>query len=175
MSFKTRVSSILLSLIMLALSTPALLADSYTGQKTLGLQTGYASYNSSALAGIEFTYRFSKHLRLAPSADYVFRNDAKDALCINLNMQVPIALSAAEKFEFFPFAGLNYSSWNYHLDGTANNDTDVTSRITRFGLNAGAGFGMNLSATLRLALTGNYVFIKDFHGCVIMAKIAYRF
>lgn len=76
-------------------------ADEYSGEKTLGLQTGYITYNQSAVAGIEFTYRFNRNFRLAPSVNYVFRHKSVDALMINLNAQVP-----------FPFAGNGrYSRW----------------------------------------------------------------
>lgn len=63
-------------------------ADEYSGEKTLGLQTGYITYNQSAVAGIEFTYRFNRNFRLAPSVNYVFRHKSVDALMINLNAQV---------------------------------------------------------------------------------------
>ena len=46
-------------------------ADEYSGEKTLGLQTGYITYNQSAVAGIEFTYRklpagAERQLRIPP-------------------------------------------------------------------------------------------------------------
>jgi len=148
-------------------------ADEYTGRKTLGLQTGFSSYNKSALAGIEFTYRFNRHLRFAPSANYIFRRFSKDALSVNLNVHVPFQITP--RWDIYPFAGLNYSSWNYHTSGTANEDSDVTSRITRFGINAGAGVGLNLSQSLTLGLSAGYTFIKVFHGANIYARIAYRF
>ena len=83
-------------------------ADEYSGEKTLGLQTGYITYNQSAVAGIEFTYRFNRNFRLAPSVNYVFRHKSVDALMINLNAQVPFPF--AGKWEVFPLAGINYSS-----------------------------------------------------------------
>lgn len=163
---------LLTSLPVLALA-PSAHAEGYAGEKTLGVQAGYISYNESALAGIEFTYRFSKNFRLAPSANYAFRHQDTDALLVNLNAQIPFPMS--QRWELFPYAGINYSSWNFHIHGTANDDSDVTSRLTRFGVNLGAGIGVNVTPSLRLGLTAGYVFIKHFHGCDILARIAYRF
>ena len=148
-------------------------ADEYSGEKTLGLQTGYITYNQSAVAGIEFTYRFNRNFRLAPSVNYVFRHKSVDALMINLSAQVPFPF--AGKWEVFPLAGINYSSWNYHKGTATDNNPDVASRVTRFGLNLGAGIGVAATSTLRLSLTADYVFIKHFGGCNILAKIAYKF
>ncbi len=145
-------------------------ADEYTGQKCLGLQAGYTTYNKSAMAGIEFTYRFNKHLRLAPNVSYAFRNNHTDALLININAQVPVPMGG--KWEIFPLAGINYSSWNYH--NTTGHD-DVGTRVSRFGLNLGAGVGIAVTPNLGLGITADYTFIKEFHGCSILAKIAYRF
>lgn len=156
-----------------ALASFTAAADGFSGEKTLGLQTGYTSYNQSAIAGMEFSYRFSRNFRLAPSVNYVFRHKSVDALMINLNAQVPFPF--AGRWEAFPLAGINYSSWNYHNGATANNDHDVTTRVSRFGLNVGAGIGYAATPTLRLSLTADYVLIKHFGGCNILARIAYRF
>lgn len=148
-------------------------ADELTGQKTVGFQTGFNSYNSSAIAGIEFTYRFNRHLRLAPSVNYVFKHNSTDALALNLNMHVPFNLTHG--WEIYPYAGLNYSSWNFHDIEAVNDDSDVTSRITRFGLNVGAGVGVNLTPTMKLGVAADYVLIKQFDGVSVVAKIAYTF
>lgn len=156
----------------IAISSLSASADEFSGEKTLGLQTGYTSYNQSAVAGMEFSYRFSRNFRLAPSVNYIFKHENVDALMINLNAQVPLPF--AGRWEAFPFAGLNYSSWNYHNTDAANNP-DVTTRISRFGLNIGGGISYAATQTLRLSLTADYVVIKQFSGCNILARIAYRF
>jgi len=145
----------------------------WKGEKTIGLQAGYNTINESAIAGIEFTYRFSKHFRLAPNVTYAFKHRQMDALAINLNAHLPFQL--APKWEIFPLAGINYSSWNFHHNGTANDDSDVTTRDSRFGFNLGAGIGVAATSTLRLSLTADYVFAKHLDGCNIAAKIAYCF
>lgn len=148
-------------------------ADEFTGQKSLGLQAGYTTYNRSAVAGIEFTYRFNRRFRLAPNVSYVFRHDHTDALLINLNAQVPISIG--QKWEIFPLAGINYSSWNYHFGDIPGGHDDVGTRVSRFGINLGAGIGLAVTHTLGIGLTADYILIKEFHGCNILAKIAYRF
>lgn len=152
-------------------------ADSFTGEKTLGLRAGYNSYNREPLAGAQFSYRFNRLLRLAPSVDYIFRRDGRDALTFNVNMDFVFPL-ADGRCSLFPLAGINYSSWNYHLSGphgsSATTD-DVSSRISRIGLNAGAGVDFNITGSLKLSLTGSYTFIKEFHGATVAAGIHYRF
>lgn len=147
-------------------------ADEYRGEKTLGVKVGYNTYNESPLAGIQFSYRFSKLLRLSPEVDYIFRDAGLDALTANVNMEFVFPL-ADNRCDIYPLVGINYSSWNFH-DITANID-DVSTRISRFGLNAGAGVGINLSSSLRLSVSCAYTIIETFHGANISAGIHYRF
>lgn len=147
-------------------------ADEYRGEKTLGVKIGYNTYNETPLAGIQFSFRFNKQLRLAPSVEYFFRHSGLDAFTANINMEFPITMSQGS-CDLYPLVGINYSSWNYH-NIPANTD-DVSSRISRFGINAGAGFGINLSSSLRLSVSGVYTIIETFHGANIAAGIHYRF
>ncbi len=157
-------------------------ADQYSGEKTLGIRAGYNTFNKRPLAGAQFSYRFNRLLRLSPSVDYVFRNDGLDALMIDLNMEFVFPL-AQGRCDIYPLAGFNFSSWNYHNTDTAAPHTsegltptdDVSSRVSRLGLNAGAGFGVNISGSLRLSVSATYTFIKEFHGANIEAGIHYRF
>lgn len=156
-------------------------ADQYSGEKTLGIRAGYNTYNKRPLAGVQFSYRFNRLLRLSPSAEYVFRNSGLDALMVDLNMEFVFPL-AQGRCDIYPLAGINFSSWNYHnLDANLHNDAalsptdDVSSRVSRIGLNAGAGFGFNISGSLRLSLNATYTIIKEFHGANIAAGIHYRF
>jgi len=145
-------------------------AEGHRGEKTLSLEAGYADYNNSALAGVEFTYRFSSHFRLAPSVDYVFRHRGMDALSINLNCHFPFAIE--NRMEFYPIAGINFSGWNSHVKAEMG---DVSTRVSRFGINAGAGWGIRLGEHMHVAVAADYVLIKDFHGAEIMAKLGYSF
>ena len=145
--------------------------NSVKGEKTISLAAGFAGYNTSALAGLEFTYRFSQHFRLAPSANYIFRHKGKDALTINLNAHVPF--DASWRIELYPYAGMHYASWNLHPD--ASSTEDVTTRVSRFGVNIGAGANLRLPGNLRIGIAADYVLIKHFSGAEIFAKIGYQF
>lgn len=142
-------------------------------EKTVGLAAGYVSQNNSGLAGVDFTYRFSKHFRIAPEALYAFRHSSEDALILNLNVHVPFSFD--KLMEIYPLAGLTYTSWNFHGNKTANGDADVTTRINRFGLNFGAGISADISPTLRLGLEAQGALVKDLCSANVMAKIAYIF
>lgn len=149
-------------------------ADGFRGEKTLGILAGYDTYNKEPLAGVEFTYRFSRLLRLAPKVTYVFRNAGHDALKFNVDVDLMFPL-ANNRCAVYPFAGFNFSSWNYHPAVPGVNTDDVSTRVSRAGLNVGAGFDVNITGSLRLSLQGCYTFIKEFHGADISAGIHYRF
>ena len=147
------------------------------GEKTFGVRTGYVSRNKSADAGLFFQYTFSEHFRLQPAADIVFRHDDRDAFMIDLNAQVPFAMSTPN-FSLYPFAGLNYSSWNYHSPMQDTEDRfsdDVTTRKNRFGVNLGAGFDLKLSETLKLNLEAGYTLVKSNSALRILVGIGYVF
>lgn len=145
------------------------------GEKTFGLHTGYMSRNKSADAGLFFQYTFSERFRLQPSVDVVFRHRDRDAFMINLNAQTPFDLGT-DNIDLYPYAGLNYSSWNYHYPkGFESFSDDVSTRTNRFGLNLGAGFGIKVTPTLRLSLEAGYTFVKRNSSTSVLAGIGYCF
>lgn len=145
------------------------------GQKAFGVHTGYVSRNKSMDAGLFFQYTFSSHFRLEPSADIVFRHDDRDAYMIDLNAQIPFSFSNSN-FDLYPFAGLNFSSWNRHFpDNTSNFNDDVSTRANRFGLNFGAGFDLKVSNSMKLNLQAGYTLVKANSALRILAGIAYIF
>ena len=149
-------------------------ADYCKGEKTVGLTTGYHTYNRSAVAGVIFTYRFARHFRLAPDATYIFRHHNTDALQRNVNAQVPFPVG--QNWDIYPLAGINYSSWNRHGSLRLNEDNhDVSNRTSRLGLNAGAGANVALSESLRLGVSGRYTFVKGYNGAMFTASISYSF
>lgn len=154
------------------------------GDKVFGVRTGYVSRNNSADIGLFFQYTFNKYFRLQPSADLVFRHNDRDAFMVDINGQVPIDFST-DKFNLYPFAGLNFSSWNHHLPATLipslteNGAPGVipasSSRSNYFGVNFGAGFDLNVSKTLRISLEAGYTFVKSNSGVRVLAGIGYIF
>lgn len=146
---------------------------SYKGEKTLAFRVGYTGYNKSATAGLEFTYRFSRLFRLAPSLDYVIRRYQTDALVLEVDAQFLFPFSG-DRMAFYPYVGPKYSSWNYH-PGSADKDNDVSTRRSRLGLDAGVGLEANITPTLRLGVSAGYTFIKYFHGFDAALTVSYRF
>lgn len=157
--------------IMAALSTP-FDVSAQRGEKTLGIRAGYNTRNESAMTGIYFQYRFSKHFRIAPNADYIFRHHGTDALSVNGNVHFPFALSP--RWNIYPLAGINFTMWNHRSENLENTD-DVSTRSNKFGLNAGGGLEWYATPTLKIMLEGKYCWVKDFDTGAITLGIGYVF
>lgn len=148
------------------------------GERNVGVTAGYTSSNKSAVAGIGFSYAFSQHFRVAPNLQYAFRNNNRDGLLINFDFHVPLNIESGNKVEIYPIVGLNYSCWtNYYKseEKEKDNSNDVSTRKNRFGLNAGAGVGYNVTETIRLSFDARYTLVKGFNTTTLAAGIAYRF
>lgn len=145
----------------------------FHGEKTLGVRAGYAGYSQSALAGVEFTYRFNRWLRVAPAADYVFRRNGEDALLVDVNVQFPLNFSR-DRMAFYPEIGLNFSSWNMHGARNEGYD-DATTRVSRLGMNLGAGYEVDLTPSFRVGVACTYTFIRKYNGFNALVNVAYRF
>lgn len=146
-------------------------------ENSMGIRIGYNTRNASPGAGLWFQHEFSSHFRLAPNVDYIFRNDNTDALSINCNSQFPFRFGLYDSFAFYPLAGLNYTSWNYHHNDApeAEGADDVTSRNNRFGLNAGVGIEYRATPTLKLALEAKGTLVKSYSSATITLSIGYIF
>lgn len=165
------------------------------GEKIAGVRAGYASRNTSMEVGLYFQYSFSDHFRLQPSADFILRHRDRDAFLLDVNGQIPIEFST-DKFSLYPYAGLNFSSWNYHYkmltpivpenpdDPDLNpapgelpgfKTTDGSKRYNRFGINVGAGFDLKVSASWKLSVEAGYTFIKANSGLRVLAGVGYIF
>lgn len=143
------------------------------GEKTVGLRAGYNTRAEAPAAGIFFQYHFSNHFGIAPNVDYYFRHNGTDALSLNANAHFPFALTPTNRASFYPLAGLNYTSWNYHHDDKVNDD--VTTRVSRLGLNAGAGFEFRATPTLKLSVEAKATFIKQYSSGTFSVSIGYIF
>lgn len=155
------------------LLAPSIAAQVGAKEKTAGITVGYIGHNNSAVTGVDFTYRFSRHFRVAPEVLYAFRYHGEDALIINLNVDVPFSI--ADRVEIYPLAGINFTNWNYHGKVQSEENYDVTTRVSNFGLNVGGGIGVGISPTLRLGLEAQWALVKDFSSAIVLAKIAYVF
>lgn len=157
---------------ILACTTIICAQNVYRGQKSIGIQAGYSSRAESGVAGIFFQYRFSKIFRIAPSIDYTFRHNDVDGYSLNLDTHYPIEL--AQIVNFYPIVGLNYSSWNKHINqDKLSNESE--SRYYRMGLNFGGGIEVFITDALKLNIEGKYNWVRQFDGAVIKASIGYVF
>ncbi|MDE6383722.1 MAG: porin family protein [Paramuribaculum sp.] len=146
------------------------------GEKSVGLRAGFTTRNTTASAGLYFSYRFSEHFRIAPKVDYAFRHHRTDAFSFNFDTEYPVALNAAHSVNFYPIAGINYSTYSTHasLDDIEYSD-DATVRDNNFGLNLGAGIEYFATPTLRLAFESKCQLIKQYTGAWLTVGIGYRF
>lgn len=170
----------LLAVILLLGGTFAPTFAATKGEKVFGVHTGYVSRNRSADVGLFFQYSFSQMFRLQPSADIIFRHNDRDAYIIDLNAQVPINIGEEDVCSLYPYAGLNFSSWNRH-NYLHNGDLvnpgfdEVSSRNNYFGVNVGAGFDLKVSSTLKVSIEAGYTFVKRNSGVRVLAGIGYIF
>lgn len=167
---------------LLTVTASMLMAGSFhrasAGDNAFGLRLGFATRNSAPVAGLWFQHSFNSHFRLSPTADYYFRSNHTDALALNCNAQFPFALGQS-RFQVYPFAGLNYTSWNlHHVDSAGKSDAtpdDVTTRLNRFGINAGAGLEYQVTPTLKLNLEAKATLIKAYSSGCFTIGIGYCF
>lgn len=169
---------------MLCTIVPAMQSEGLIGRgsKTFGLHTGYVTLNHSVTAGMEMTYAFSRKFVLAPSFDYVFRNENLDGLLVNIDYQGPWQLDSSGRWYLYHIAGLNYASWSEHAPKAAENgrtdaaaDDDVTSRYNRFGLDVGAGIEWYVTPSMRLSAQGKFNWLKNHNTGIFSIGIGYSF
>lgn len=155
-----RIMAYALGAIALAMPT---VVSAQTGEKTLGIAGGYASYNDGGYSDIYFQYTFAPHFRIAPEIGYVFRNEGKTGFEISADMHFPFRIAKA--FNVYPLAGLTFNNWSYRHDGHAS----------RAGLDFGAGFDIYLTSNLKLNLQGKYSVMNDTSGAFFNMGIGYVF
>lgn len=169
-SFVSRITFLALALV-LSLTAPVY-AQTVRGEKTFGLRAGFVTRNTSASAGLAFTYSFSSHVRIAPTADIYFRHNNLDALAISVDMHFPVAMSS--KATFYPLAGAAYTSWGRHnID--VSGMKDVTSHTNGLGLNLGAGVDFRTSESVRISLEARYTLMQHLPTAVVAVGFGYVF
>lgn len=165
----------ILAVMLAAILVMPLTAAAQRGEKTFGVKTGYVTRNKSALAGIYFQYRFSSHFCLSPNIDYVFRNEGSDAFLFNIDCHFPWRLGAAGRVDLYPLVGVNYVSWNFHDADDQAGNPDVTTRRSRFGLDAGAGIDIHVSSTLKLTAKAKFNAVSRLSTGLFSVGIGYCF
>lgn len=169
--------STILSLILLSISSSVSHAIT-RGEKYIGLTTGYNTRNESAVAGVFFQYNLSRVVRIAPDITYIFRHDRRDGLAFNADVQFPFRIDNEARWNVFPLAGLNYTSWNMHprsLGPVADDSKDVTNRTNKLGLNVGVGFDFMATKTLKLFIESRYVGARHYSYGAITVGLGYTF
>lgn len=164
-----RIVVALIPVLALAMAQPAAV-QAQSSRSTLGIYGGYVSNNKGAEAGVFFNYHFTNHFRIGSDVGIVFRNNDRSGMLVDINAHVPFSIG---RFEVYPLAGVNYSSWNLHfIDGEG---VDGKERYNRFGMNAGAGAAMMVSSTLRLGIEGCYTWVKHNDTGRVRLSIGYLF
>ncbi len=150
-------------------------ANAQRGEKVFGVQTGYTSTNNSAIAGMFFQYSFSDHFRVSPEMGFVIRHEDLDAFTADINLHFPLSLNHSGDFttQIYPIVGADLSSWTHHH--IINNDDDVSTRATKFGLNLGGGFQFLPSSTLKLKIEAKYTLMQTYSTFVASVGIGYVF
>lgn len=143
------------------------------GEKSLGLRAGYNTRNESPVTGLYFQYAFSRHFRLAPNIDYVYRHHGTDAYSANVNAQFPIIYDHNDRFGVYPFTGVNFISWNHRLNNTDGQET--SSRVSRLGLNFGVGVEFYCTKSLKIHAEGKFNLVESYSSGVFTIGIGYVF
>ena len=176
MSLKNSILALTTLFAVFLCSAPANAENIYKGEKSVGLRGGFTTRNTTATAGLYFSYRFSEHFRISPKLDYAFRHNDIDAFSIDVDAEMPISLSGSGRTNFYPIAGLNYSSFSRHLSSKHPDRSDNSSqRESGLGLSLGAGVEYFATPSLRLALETKGVIIRKYSGGWFNLSIGYIF
>lgn len=147
-------------------------AQARKGESAVGVNLGFTTKNSAPTAGIFYTYSFSEHLAIAPAIGCVFRNKGLDNFYANVNVHFPFALSST--VAMYPLAGLSYASWDRHFVIESDID-DVSTRVSRLGMNVGAGLSVQATRSLRVKMEFVGTINKNFSTFSPEIGIGYTF
>lgn len=161
---------IIAAFIIALLALPAK-SHAQRGESTFGVQAGYTSTNSSAVAGLFYQYNLSDRLRIAPQAGCVFRNEGLDAFQADVNLHFPFMFTPS-RAQLYPIVGIDFSSWTCHYE---KDDDDATDRRSRLGGNVGLGFQLKATSSLKLKVEGVYTLMKRYSTFAATVGIGYVF
>lgn len=165
--------TLLLLAVIIASISGALHADAQTGLTTIGVQGGYISRNESGYAGVYLRHQFSRIIALKPQVDFAIRNREKDAFILVLDAQLLVPLPS-ERWSVYGIVGAGFSSWN---DPKTYANGKVVDRERHGALCAdfGAGAGLNVTPSLRLALEAKANLASARSSALVGLSIGYNF
>lgn len=164
----TTKSRIFVTCIIMALS--ALIAPSASaigkGEKAVGINGGFASYNESGYLSASFQYAWADHFRLAPEIGFVFPNNHKTGFMIDADVQFPFRI--AKGLGLYPLAGLAFNNWSYKTGHGTDN-------ISRFGINVGAGLDVYFTNSFKMSVEAKYSLMQNTSGVFVGLGFNYLF
>ena len=104
--------------------------------------------------------------------NYFSVGDQKTVSINGTNYKVQIIGFDHDQLTSGGMAGITFQSWR---GSGLQTDKELSNTINKFGINAGAGFEMNLSQRLDLHIEGKYIFIDRFHQANISIGLGYKF
>ena len=118
------------------------------------------------MLGIDYRYSITDNWRIAPSINYLVKNNGLSAAAIDVNAHYLFKLS--DMFGFYPLLGLDLSFWKFNIGKWDDN-------ATRFGANVGLGAECYVSDVITVGLEVKYNAIKDFDAAMLGVRVGYTF
>ena len=158
----------LVIMIMLAICSIGAFAQTEQGQSSFGFNVGYHfNDNGNTYLGIDYRYSITDNWRIAPSINYLVKNNGLSAAAIDVNAHYLFKLS--DMFGFYPLAGLDLSFWKWDVGH------GLSQNFTRFGVNVGLGGEVYATDNITVGLEVKYNIIKDFDQALIGVRAGYTF
>ena len=157
----------LVIMIMLAICSIGAFAQTEQGQSSFGFNVGYHfNDNGNTYLGIDYRYSITDNWRIAPSINYLVKNNGLSAAAIDVNAHYLFKLS--DMFGFYPLLGLDLSFWKFDIGHLEDN-------ATRFGANVGLGGECYVSDVVTVGIEFKYNAIKDFDAAMLGVRVGYTF
>jgi outer membrane protein X len=155
-----------LSVFLLLMAVMSLHGFAQKGEKAIGVNVGYGFEIESIAIGVKFNYGITDQIRVSPSFNYFF---AKNGLSEwEINADVHYVFNVASKVTVYPLAGLTFTGWTFDWGG-------MSSSVTRFGANVGAGIAYQFTDALSVGFEAKYSIVSDFDQFVPSINATYQF
>ncbi|MCC8142595.1 MAG: porin family protein [Tannerellaceae bacterium] len=161
-------------MVMAALFTVGVYAQTRQGESSIGITGGYGFDNESGTLGVDYRYNITDGFRINPGYTHVFKNDGISANMVDLDFHYAIPLS--EMFVFYPLVGASLSFWKLDYDHVHwHGQLDKDDTKTRFGGNIGAGVELYASEQFTIGVEFRYNLIHDFDQSLLGLRLGYNF